>query len=351
MFLALSAASRSFRGLLVLAASLPLFACQDPLPVPRIEPSLEGWAQPYSGVAGLKVHAFRTGAVRSIEGAAFAGGSWTTSMEMGAWAFVIEHPTEGLVVFDTGLAPRARTEPEHYVGWLGAKLSMLDVPEGAGLVAQMRSAGFDPADVTRVVISHVHFDHTGAIPDFPNAAVVISAAEKSWVEHGVSPMDFVDPDPLAGIAGWQAVDYETEKPLATLSGAHDLLGDGSLLAVDLSGHTPGSQGLVVRTAEAPLLLTGDAAWTEKSWRWPARPISAWTMSLWWEQAWRIKKFWALEPRLVVVPGHDDLAIASIGVPSFVAHDAPGMKSAEAKAALEGVSRRAASRIDHQDPRG
>ena len=32
------------------------------------------------------------------------------------------------------------------------------------------------------------------------------------------------------------------------------------------------------------------AWTEKSWRWPARPIWAHDMSLWWEQAWRIKKF-------------------------------------------------------------
>lgn len=326
MLLVLSARGRTARAAAALAVSLSLLACHEPLPVPRIEPSLEGWTQPYQGLAALRIHAFRTGAVRSLEGAAFAGGSWTSVVEMGAWAFVIEHPTAGLVVFDTGLAQRAGTEPEHYVGKLGALLGMLDVPPGAGLGEQMRAAGLDPAAVTRVVLSHVHFDHTGGIPDFPNATVVVGAAEKLWVQTGLRAMDFVDVEPLAGLPRWQAIDFTVTKPLATLLGAHDLLGDGSLLAVDLSGHTPGSTGLIVRTAEAPVLLAGDAAWTEKSWRWPARPISAFDMALWWEQAWRMKKFAMLEPRLVVVPGHDDLAVASIGIASFVAHDAPGFAS-------------------------
>jgi glyoxylase-like metal-dependent hydrolase (beta-lactamase superfamily II) len=309
--------------LLTLAASLGLTACYDPLPIPRIEPSLEGWAEPYQGLAGLKIHAFRTGAVRNVEGATFAGGSWTTTFEMGVWAFVIEHPTAGLIVFDTGLSDRARTDPQHYVGWLGAKLHMLDVPEGATLAVQMRAVGLDPRKVTRIVLSHLHYDHTGGIADFPGAVVIVSAAEKAWVDKGVRKTDFVDVDALVGMASWQTIDYQGEKPLATLLAAHDLLGDGSLLTVDLSGHTPGSTGLIVRTAEAPVLLTGDAAWVEKSWRWPARPIWAYDMSLWWEQAWRIKKFAMLEPRLVVVPGHDDMAVATIGIASFVAHEPPG----------------------------
>lgn len=319
----MNARGRTRCRLAALASPFLLFACQEALPIPRIEPTLEGWNRPYQGLAGLRIHAFRTGSVRSVEGAAYAGGSWTTSMEMGAWAFVIEHPSFGLVVFDTGISQRARTQPEHYVGWLGARLGMLDVPAGAGLPEQMRAAGFDPGDVKRVVISHLHFDHTGAIGDFPNATVVISAAEKAWIDAGVSRMDFVDPDPLTGRSRWQAIDFQNEKPLSTLLAASDLLGDGSLLTVDLSGHTPGNLGMIVRAAEAPVLLAGDAAWTEKSWRWPARPISASNMSLWWEQAWRIKKFAMLEPHLIVVPGHDDVAIADIGMASFVVHDLPG----------------------------
>lgn len=321
----MSLRARSRSGLLAAAASLSLFACQQSLPVPRIEPSLEGWAQPYQGTPGIRIHAFRTGAVKSVEGAVFAGGSWTSVIEMGAWAFAIEHPTAGIVVFDTGISERARIDPEHYVGWIGAKLAMLDVPEGAGLADQMRAAGLDPGLVSRVVISHLHFDHTGDIGDFPNAAVVVAAAEKAWVLGGLTAMDFVDTDALTDLARWQTIDFQTEKPLATLLGAHDLVGDGSILAIDLSGHTPGSTGLIVKTPEAPVLMTGDAAWTARSWRWPARPISAFDMALWWEQAWRIHKFAMLEPRLVVVPGHDDAAVADISIASFVAHDPPGAK--------------------------
>ncbi len=299
-----------------------LSACQQPLPIPPIKSTLEGWPQPYQGLSGIRIHAFRTGAVRTPQGAAFAGGSWTSMIEMGAWAFVIEHPTAGLVVFDTGIAQRARTEPEHYVGWLGAKLGMLDVPAGAGLAEQMRAAGLDPLGVTKVVLSHLHFDHTGAIPDFPNATIIVAANEKNWVLTGLSKMDFVDVDPLMKIGQWQTIDFQNEKPLATLFAAHDLLGDGSLLAVDLSGHTPGSTGLIIKTADAPVLLTGDAAWTAQSWKWPAMPISAGNMTLWWEQIWRIRKFAMLEPHLIVIPGHDDQAVGKVAVPSFIAHAPP-----------------------------
>jgi len=300
-----------------------LSACHEPLAVPRIEPSLEGWAQPYQGLPGLKVHAFRTGAVRGLEAAAFAGGSWTTRTSMGAWAFVIEHPTQGLIVFDTGLGDRARTEPEHFVGWIGTKLAVLDVPEHASLSEQMKSAGLSPGDVRMVVLSHLHFDHTGDLEAFPNAKVMIAAAEKDWAAAGVRRIDFVDTDALVGMARWQTIDYQSEKPLAIFVASHDFIGDGSVIGLDLAGHTPGNQGLLVRTPEAPLLFTGDAAWTEKSWRWTAKPISAWDMSRWWEQIWRINKFAMLEPRVLVVPSHDDIAVASIGIPSFIHHDQPG----------------------------
>ena len=75
----------------------------------------------------------------------------------------------------------------------------VDVPPGAGLAEQMRAAGLDPGDVTRVVLSHAHFDHTGGIPDFPNATVTVSAAERHWVETGLRATDFVDLDPLQGM--------------------------------------------------------------------------------------------------------------------------------------------------------
>ncbi len=98
-----------------------------------------------------------------------------------------------------------------------------------------------------------------------------------------------------------------------------MFGDDSIIAVDLSGHTAGSQGLIVKAPGAPVLLTGDAAWTEQSWRFAAPPIDAHDMKLWWEQVWRIKKFASLVPSLIVIPGHDLSVLDRVDSAAIVNH--------------------------------
>jgi glyoxylase-like metal-dependent hydrolase (beta-lactamase superfamily II) len=41
---------------------------------------------------------------------------------------------------------------------------------------------------------------------------------------------------------------------------HDLLGDGSVILVEMAGHTPGSVGVLLRTEKGPVLIAGDTAW-------------------------------------------------------------------------------------------
>ncbi len=302
-----------------LALAVLASACHEPLVIPVIEPVEAGLVDGYAGPQGIRVHAFNTGSVASVEGAAWAGGSWSDRESMDVFAFVIEHPKAGLVVFDTGLSPRAHDDPAHYVGTIGRELGMLEMAVGQDLPTQMRAAGFDPADVSMVVISHLHFDHTGTIESFPEAEVVIAAEEKhAPVGQGFLP-DFISADEFDEVAHWRELDFRTAKPFATFVAHVDLVGDGSLMAVDLAGHTPGSQGLLVRTDLGPILLTGDAAWTEKSWRYAARPVMAWNMAAWWEQAWRIRRYWQLAPRSLVIPGHDATAVERSRSPVLVSH--------------------------------
>jgi N-acyl homoserine lactone hydrolase len=282
--------------------------CSDPLVIPTIEPVEAGLTDSYTPLAGIRIHAFNTGSIQSVEAAVWAGGSWTDTEAMEVFAFVIEHPKAGLVVFDTGLSPRAASDPGHYVGAIGRELGMVEASVGQDLPSQMREAGMNPDDVTLVVISHLHFDHTGTIEDFPDAEVVIAAEEINAPRgEGLMP-DFVFDDEFDQVSNWRELDYEKGEPLATFVSHFDLIGDGSLLGVALSGHTAGSQGLLVRTDLGSVLLTGDAAWTEKSWRYAARPITAWSMAGWWEQAWRIRRYWQLAPRSLVIPGHDAAAV-------------------------------------------
>jgi glyoxylase-like metal-dependent hydrolase (beta-lactamase superfamily II) len=46
----------------------------------------------------------------------------------------------------------------------------------------------------------------------------------------------------------------------TFTRSHDLFGDGSVVLVDLAGHTPGSVGVLLHTSTGHVLLAGDAAW-------------------------------------------------------------------------------------------
>ncbi len=56
---------------------------------------------------------------------------------------------------------------------------------------------------------------------------------------------------------------------------HDLLGDGSLIAVALPGHSPGHHGLrFIAEDDREVMLIGDAAWSTRAVR-ENRPPPAW----------------------------------------------------------------------------
>ena len=288
----------------LLAAAVVCTACDKPRRIPRIEPLLHGWSEAYRGRPGLTLHIFDTGSLSLPSGALYKGGSWAVPRDLVASAFVIEHPQAGLLVFDTGLSPMLRTDPVGYVGWFMGNLGRFNAPEGADLPSQMRAAGLEPDEVSRVVVSHLHFDHTGTMEAFPNATAVVSSEEKKAAAAAPWMQDYFVGGDYNSIDDWMEIDYSKAAAFATFIAHHDLLGDGSVILVDLRGHTAGSQGMLLMMEGSPVLLTGDAAWVEENWRYAAIPSMAYDMDLWWEQIWRIKKFVQLVPDALIVAGHD-----------------------------------------------
>ncbi len=303
----------------LLCSLLLLSACSDPMRIPRIEPVLYSWSTPYKGVDGIVIHVFNTGRMRMPAAAVYKGGSWATIVDLDVPAFVIEHPKHGLIVFDTGLNDLARTQPDLYLGWLIGQLDLIDKEEGRELPEQMREASLDPDSVKTVVLSHMHFDHTGSLESFPAATVIVADREKDAAGRDLLTGSFFVEGEYDEVENWHEIDYGSGEPYATFISHYDLFGDDSIIAVDLAGHTAGSQGLIVKTPGAPVLLTGDAAWMEESWRFAAPPIDAYDMKLWWEQVWRIKKFASLEPSLIVIPGHDLSVLDRVDLPAIIRH--------------------------------
>ncbi|MCB2114800.1 MAG: N-acyl homoserine lactonase family protein [Rhodobacteraceae bacterium] len=120
------------------------------------------------------------------------------------------------------------------------------------ILSQLEDIGVAPEAITRVGISHGHFDHTGQAGDFPGATLLIGAADYAAFQSAPLPFAF-DPTPLAPwLGGGAKVDPVT--------GDRDVFGDGTVVMMTMPGHTEGELALLVLLAgTGPVLLSGDVA--------------------------------------------------------------------------------------------
>jgi N-acyl homoserine lactone hydrolase len=119
----------------------------------------------------------------------------------------------------------------------------------ASLTDQLARLGVRSDQVGIVGISHYHFDHTGQAATFPHARLLIGRGDVELLRRTPS----VDEDSARGLAPWLTGGSRLEP----LDSDLDVFGDGSVVMLDLPGHTPGHYGLLVRLASGPVLLSGD----------------------------------------------------------------------------------------------
>jgi N-acyl homoserine lactone hydrolase len=145
-------------------------------------------------------------------------------------AYLIETESERILV-DTGLHPEAVRDPERHYG--GAEsLRHFGLEQEASVADQV-----ELETLTKVVLTHLHFDHAGAVPLLP-PSVPIYLQRREW--EGAQ-------DPAAIARNFLLpADYACLEGRATLlDGDHDLLGDGSVVLLLTPGHTPGHQSVEV----------------------------------------------------------------------------------------------------------
>lgn len=111
------------------------------------------------------------------------------------------------------------------------------------IAEQLAAIGVKPEQVTAIGISHLHSDHTGQAREFPNAKLVVGKGDFELTKG--------DNDPF--------IPWRGDKPsLQLMHGSDiDVFGDGSVIALNLPGHTPDHMALLVKLASGNVLLTGD----------------------------------------------------------------------------------------------
>ncbi len=288
------------RTLLTILILVLFTSCYLPKNIQGIEikNQLVNWEKPYTST-NIKLHVFNTGMNRVSPWLVGSPAPWRP-----APAFLIEHPTFGLIVFDTGLSSEIAIKAEKVLHPITKFFFKTRSLPGNDLPSQLKQSGFHPEDVKMVIFSHLHFDHVGNGDGFSNADYYISGDTDL---EDLPKMDGFDPELMQSIEenhSFHRIDFSTGAPFATFEKTIDLLGDGTMILIEGNGHLTGSVGLILRLPEGPVLLPGDEA-VHFDWlkgddvqRISKNPERAAEMRN------RIRKLIEMVSDLVVIPGHD-----------------------------------------------
>jgi N-acyl homoserine lactone hydrolase len=216
-------------------------------------------------------------------------------------AYLIVHPSEGPLLVDTAYDPSAASDPAQTMGRVGARLFDHRVHL---LRPQLEALGH--GDVGRILMTHLHLDHAGGLPSFPDAEVLADRREwraatrrGAWLNGYHAPV-------LRAVRNRVALDLEG--PGATPHGPFertlDLFGDGSVRLLSTPGHSVGHLSLEVRTATGPVLLCADAAYLAEQLDHPRVTASVHDDAVYLDAIERIRRWRAEHPGRPVVPGHD-----------------------------------------------
>jgi N-acyl homoserine lactone hydrolase len=161
--------------------------------------------------------------------------------------------TEGWVLLDAGLDSYHLTDPGQIAkyfspgGWFPPPV-VRPVHE---MEAQLKAIGIGFEDISILVLSHLHADHSGHIKRMPQARIVIQQREYDYAFSSEEKLAYFTEDyDIAGLH-WDVIDGDA--PII----------DG-VEAIFTPGHTPGHQSLVVELPQmGKVILTADVGdWIE-----------------------------------------------------------------------------------------
>lgn len=221
-------------------------------------------------------------------------------------AFLVEHPSAGLMLVDTGLHSSVASAPHQNLGRIFLfAFKGLEMQPDQAVAAQLRALGHDPAEVRTVAMTHLHGDHASAMADFPGATFVFSSRE--WeAAAGDGPLHGYVKRQFDHAFDYRTIDFAGRDvdSYATFGRAADLFGDGSVRLVATPGHTHGHVSVVLRLRERDLLLCGDAAYSMRTFRDSHMPGRVEDEHLFRRSLRELQLFVRQAPDTVVVPGHD-----------------------------------------------
>lgn len=178
---------------------------------------------------------------------------------------VIRHPTHGTFIIDTGVERALRDDPPRAAirGFIArlmkAENMNIRVPLGDWLSKEK-----DP--LAGIFLTHLHLDHVSGLQDAPKETPLFSGPGESASRLFLHA--FVRGSIDRALDGFGPVN---EWGFNAHHDVVDVFRDGSLWAIWVPGHTPGSTAFLARTETGPVLFVGDASHTDWGWEHGVEP--------------------------------------------------------------------------------
>jgi len=273
----------------------------------------------------MKINILHAGYCTAPEHIAIHGGRWR-SIHFPAMFALFQHPRFGAMLFDTGYSQRFFDETKNFPKRFYRLMTPVTLHEEDLVVNQLATFNLKPVDITHVFISHFHADHIGSLHDLnwsrfvylPHAFGHLRGLKPSQdLKHaflrGLIPSDFDSRSHEVDI-NKPILLSEEYNPFKT---GYDLLGDGSIIGVELPGHAFGQMGIFARDDSDKLFFfVADAAWLKQAVveNRPPHKVANFIFSD--PQAYRdtlgnLHAYYATHPDTHIIPSHCDETIRAV----------------------------------------
>ena len=146
---------------------------------------------------------------------------------------------EAPILVDTGVRD-VNLFPPIMKGWSTPKQDLIKL---------LREEDLEPGDIEYIILTHLDIDHTGKVPLFPNAKIILQRKEMAFQAAYWSKLDH-SPDLPWFVSNLDRVDF--------IEGDMELFpGIQCVLAI---AHTGGHQHVEVQTDEGKAILVGDSVY-------------------------------------------------------------------------------------------
>lgn len=234
-------------------------------------------------MSNIRIHILHTGDVRVSPYLPFGGNcniikamGLTTPRNQWLWlpvfCYLIEHP-EGRILVDTGwsrtMSPQGVFDRKTQIRSLGSlPLYMCNqgiLPAGQSISEQLRTIGLKDSDLDYVLLTHLDCDHANGLDGISHARHILCAADElRFAIHG-GIVNHIRYQPR----WWRHTALQTFCWNGTEGPARhsfDLFGDGSIVLVNIPGHSDGLCAVRIRNAQGQfVLLCADGGYARRSW--------------------------------------------------------------------------------------